>query len=215
MPIPGKRLLVFLLATAVILLVAKGEAGAESARIVNGKSRVSGKAFLVSFQVEGAFTPDLEEAVMSGVPTSFTYFFRVFRDAPGLRLDERVFQFQVRRTVHYDNIRQTFTILMGEKGSTVTVKSFEAAKEKMTVFSDMPVSMVGALLSEDPYYLSVKARMEKVQFPFPFEMDFVFFFTSLWVFQTKWTRIELKPATPLPTEPPRTATPTPAEGNAP
>ena len=200
---------------AVILLVAKGEAGARDARIINSQSHVGGQAYLVSFQVEGAFTPDLEEAIRSGVPTSFTYYFRIFRDVPGWRPDERVFEFQVRRTVHYDNIRQTYTILMGEKGSTVTVKSLEAAREKMTVFKDMPVAMVSALPSEDPYYLSVKAEMERVQFPFPFGMDFVFFFTSLWDFQTKWTRIELKPATPLPPEPPRPATPVPTEVGAP
>ncbi|MCZ7582955.1 MAG: DUF4390 domain-containing protein [Deltaproteobacteria bacterium] len=209
-PVFFRRVTALLLAFVALSLPAVAFAKG-NARVVEGRGWQSGQAYLVSFRVEGAFTPDMEEAIRSGIPTSFTYFFRVFRYVPGW-IDENVFEFQVRRTVHYDNIRDTFTVLLGEKGETITVKNFNEAKSLMTAFNEMPVSVLSAFSREDAYYIKVKAQMEKIDIPFPFGLDFLFFFTTIWDFETSWTRIELKPASARQTPAP---SPAPAEGAAP
>ncbi|MCA9239265.1 MAG: DUF4390 domain-containing protein [Planctomycetales bacterium] len=79
------------------------------AGIAELSARADGQAYLVSFQVDGAFTEDLEEAIQAGIPTTFTYLFRVKRHVTAW-FDERIAEFQVRRTVDYDNIREVYTV---------------------------------------------------------------------------------------------------------
>ncbi|MCB9487855.1 MAG: DUF4390 domain-containing protein [Deltaproteobacteria bacterium] len=163
------------------------------AGIAELSARADGQAYLVSFQVDGAFTEDLEEAIQAGIPTTFTYLFRVKRHVTAW-FDERIAEFQVRRTVHYDNIREVYTVLLGEKGQTITVNRLDEAQKLMTQFTDMPVAVRGSLTDEGPYYVQIKAQLDQVDVPLNLS-DF-FIFSALWDFETRWAKVELPPQPP-------------------
>lgn len=205
--------LVFLTAALVFASPVAAGAAKTRAQIVDGRVRLDGGAYLLSFRVDGAFTPDLNEAVQAGIPTTFTYFFRVHRDLPGF-FDEKVFEFQVRRTIHYDAIRRTFTVLFGEKGVTETYKDAGAAKSAMTRFADLPIAVLASIPSVKGYSVAVKAQMEKAQLPLPFGLENLFFFSALWDFETSWTRIDIPERAETMPAPPAAGPPADS-GNAP
>jgi hypothetical protein len=67
-----------------LLLVAVAAAGAPpEPRIENLSAIATGGKVSVRFQLAGAFTsPEMVEALQSGLPTSFTYHVEIFRDHP-------------------------------------------------------------------------------------------------------------------------------------
>ncbi len=173
-------------------------AHARDKAVISGTSaRFDGRIYHVAFRVEGAFSEDIERAVLSGLPATFTYYFRLFRIL-NVWPDELVQEFQVVRTIQYDNIRQSYTVTQGEKTAPVKTRNAAEAHKLMTEFSDMTLAGSGNLPAGS-YFLLVKAQMEQVTLPAG--IDRLFFFTSflsgLWGFDTIWTRIDLPARTPF------------------
>lgn len=195
----------------VVLVLAIGFAmpalAAERARLESAACVVADGAYRLSFRLSDVFTPEMTQAVDAGVPTTFTFAVRILRDVPGWT-DERVAEFAVRRTLHYDSLRQIYTVLLGESGTTLTFKAAHEARERMLVFDALPIATVGALPASGPLYANVRAEMERISLPdFPFDLSYVFFFAPIFEFKTAWTRVDL-PLAPAPAAPPAT-TPVP------
>ncbi len=187
----------FALALAVAaLFVVTGRAEAKAhARIEIGAVKYDGKAYLVSFKLVDAFTEDTDRAILAGIPTTFTYFFKIQHDVSVLA-DETILTFQIVRTIRYDSIRQSFSIYMGEKDSVTTAKTFAEAKKIMAVFKDVKIHAPTSSSSGEGYYLLIRAQMEKVELPPTISKLFNFFFqsflSSLWRFETSWVRVDLE-----------------------
>ncbi len=176
---------------------------AERARIEGAVCVVEGGAYRLSFRLSDVFTPEMTQAVDAGVPTTFTFAVRIMRDVSGWT-DERVAEFAVRRTLHYDSLRQLYTVLLGESATTLTFKTANEARERMLVFEGLPIATVGALPASGPLYANVRAEMERIALPdFPFDWSYVFFFAPIFEFKTAWTRVDLPlaPASPPPAAP--------------
>lgn len=164
----------------------------QKARITGTSCRFENQSFLISFRVDGAFSEDMDQAVMYGILTSFTYFFRVFRKG-AFFTDEKIQEFQFVRTVRYDTIRRSFSVFLGDRGVSLNVKTLAEAKKKMTEFKDLPLVIPDATTGAR-YYVQIKAQMEKVELPAGIrELFNIFtsFFASLWGFETPWARIDL------------------------
>jgi hypothetical protein len=141
---------------------------------------------LLRFRVDGAFTPEMVEAIQSGLPTTFKFQIRLFRDLDK-GPDERVYASQLERTVVYDTLRQQYDVSTG--ADHWTAKSLDDAERLMTRLDDVAVALVAGLDPNARYYAIVKAELSEVQLPFV--LSFLRSFVQIWDFETPWARIEI------------------------
>ena len=144
----------------------------------------------LSFFVEDCFSPKMEEAILSGVPTTFR--FRVVlqrkRKFPFLRraLLDIVFE----HTIKYDRLKDRFRLRLPEQSDAeIVVKDLEEAKIVMSTVRNLPVIPLWRLSDSGSYQLLVKAELSKLHLPLFFR--YILFFVSLWDFETKWERVTL------------------------
>lgn len=140
----------------------------------------------VSFRVKNCFNTEMEEAIWSGVPTTFR--FLVVLEEPGfLFTGSRLLNVTLERSIKYDTLKEHFRVRVPEHSSRVrTTPRFREAREWMSRVEDLPLIPLWRLEKGKKYRLSIKAELAKVRLP-DF-LRYIFFFVSLWDFETDWYR---------------------------
>lgn len=160
----------------------------QNAHISSAKASRQGHVLTVSFIVEGAFTPKMEEAVQSGIPQTFTYQFEVYRVVTAWP-DQRIYNWTIKRTIRYDTLKKIYTVELGSDAKPKQTDDLAVAKTWMTSFTDFPVAVVPALDPSTDYYVRVKAELDPVQWPL--HLNKILFLANLWSFETPWMRVDL------------------------
>jgi hypothetical protein len=168
---------IFLIAA---MLVFTGAAFAGGASIEGFKAEY-GSELRLSFAVEGAFTPDIMEAIHSGMPTTFVFIIKLDRKR-GFFLDEHIGTWKFSHTVKYDALKNEYAVQMGEKNSTERTKDEERMRELMAGVESVAVSPLPALQKGETYEAGITAELDTLKIPFPFK--YLFFFLKLWDFKT-------------------------------
>ena len=144
----------------------------------------SDKDLLVYFLVRGSFTEDMRRAILKGVPTTFRYRVELYKKI-SFYPDKKISSVTINRTIKYDTLRNDFTLEMGVgDGPPVTVKEFFKARELLTEVNALKLAKLDQLEPDRTYYVRIKAELNKVRLPF--YLHYVFFFVSLWDFETDW-----------------------------
>jgi hypothetical protein len=140
---------------------------------------------LVYARVTNCFTKNIDAAILAGVPTTFTFLLDLFQERSGW-LDKKLGRTTVRYTIKYDNVKKLFLVSAdGEKEATA-FPDFESAKRAMADLNGVPVAQLKTLKKDEYYYVLIKAKLDKVRLPL--HMEYIFFFVSLWDFETDWYR---------------------------
>ncbi len=139
--------------------------------------------FRVSFFIKDAFTKDIEEAIKSGIPTSFTFIIKLYRKKP-LWPDELVGSWRFDHTVRYDILKEVYEVVLAEKNTTEKVKDREKMHILMSTVSDMTISPTPVLKEGEVYELRIKAKLYTVRLPFL--LKYVLFFLKFWDVETGW-----------------------------
>ena len=142
----------------------------------------NGPDLKVSFTVKNAFTKEIEEAIKSGVPTSFTFFMELNR-VNGHWFNEGVGKWQFRHTVKYDTLKEEFEITSDEDAAIKT-KDFAEMKRAMSTASAITLYPVSQMVPGENYELRVMAELRTVKLPFL--LNYMFFFVKYWDFETGW-----------------------------
>lgn len=156
-------------------------------------------SLLVSFQISNCFTQDMEEAILSGVST--TFHIRVQLDRRGFGLPPiapipvitpifkpHVLDIVLNRTIKYDRLRNVFLVDLQENRELErSTADFSEAKEWMSTVRELPLMPLWRL-DKGEYDLRVKAELSKIELPFFFK--YIFFFVSLWDFETSWASVQ-------------------------
>ena len=159
------------------------QAPALEARITDFFITHNTKDILVYFRVEDCFTKKMDEAVLAGIPTAFTYLIQVYEE--GVVWNSQLAQLEIRHTIKYDNVRNVFYVSYSEQGGQpVEFRDFQSAKRAMTDVSGIAVAPVRVLKREGQYFVKVKAKLAKTRMPL--HMEYVLFFVSMWDFETDW-----------------------------
>ncbi len=159
---------------------------AMEARIVDYYITNNTKDVLVYFRVKDCFTKKIEEAILAGIPTTFTFLIEMYQDRPGW-YDSLLARQEVRHTIKYDNVRNVFFISYSEQGGLpVEFRSFESAKRAMADLNAIVVAPMKSLKRESQYSIRVRAKLAKVHMPL--HMEYILFFVSMWDFETEWHR---------------------------
>lgn len=143
---------------------------------------------LVFFDIEGCFTREMEEAILNGIPTTFTIVIKLYRTRTAW-LDASIASITLEHTIKYDSLKNEFRVTRSEADRTeLVVKDFEAAKKAMAEIRNIRVVPLNELQDRGKYQLRVKAELEKVRLPL--YLHYVLFFVSLWDFETDWYTVD-------------------------
>lgn len=143
---------------------------------------------LLYINVKGAFTDEMEKAILSGVPTTFSFLIVLKRDR-SLWMDEKIVAIDVHHTIKYNNLKKEFIVSKSwEASSAVKTQSFEEAKKLMSKIEGLTVVPLNNLIKGSSYRIKAKAELSKLTLPL--SLHYILFFASLWDFKTDWQHID-------------------------
>jgi hypothetical protein len=143
---------------------------------------------LVFFDIQGCFTREMEEAILNGIPTTFTIIIRLYKTRT-LWFDGSISSLRLEHTIKFDSLKNEFRVTRSEDNHKELIfKEFEKAKKAMAEISNIEVVPLKELQRKSKYQLRVKAELEKVRLPL--YLHYVLFFVTLWDFETDWYTVD-------------------------
>lgn len=140
----------------------------------------------VRFTLQNAFTPEMVEALKSGIEITFKTTVEVER-VYRRWFNRSMGQIQYTRSVRYDALSRVYR-LHRDDGDELLADVL-AALDRMTRF-EVVVPVTGDVEKGKPYRARVRARLDKVGLSEPLRS--IFFFSSLWDVETGWARGDLQ-----------------------
>ena len=156
----------------------------EDAVIENIKLANTRDDLLTYFDVKKAFMEKINQAVLNGIPTTFSFYVTLYHSDDSW-LDKKIADIQVKSTIKYNPLKKEFSVLRPwkDEDSFVTT-SFDEAKSAMTEIDNLTIISLKNLIKGNKYQLRIKAKLDKVTLPL--SLHYVFFFVSFWDFETNW-----------------------------
>lgn len=171
-----------------LVLLSQPLALAQEARLTNVIVTNTRDDLLLYLSVDGAFTEQIQEAILSGVPVSFSFLTRLY-EVRDMWFDNNIADVRVTHTIKYDNLKKTFTVQRSwEENKPVTTQSLAEAQRLMTEIDSLKVVSLGLLEKGKQYQIRAKAELSKLTLPF--YLHYVLFFMSFWDFETDWYTID-------------------------
>ena len=178
---------VFLLMVG-LLLIASQTGYAQDATLTNITVSNTQDDLLLFLNLEGAFREEMKQAILSGAPSTFSFFAKLNR-VRSLWFDKDIADLEVTHTIAYDNLKKEFTVTRSWKDNNPEVtKSFDEAKKWMTEINSLKIIPLDRLEKGEQYQLRVKAEVSKKTLPL--YLHYILFFVSLWDFETDWYTID-------------------------
>jgi hypothetical protein len=183
-----KRATCFLILLLILLFVMPRAGSAQDAILTNITVSNTRDDLLLYLNLEGAFREEMKNAILSGVPATFSFFAKLNRSR-NFWFDQTIADIEVTHTIVYDNLKKEFTIKRSWKEDNPEItKSFEDAKKWMTEINSLKLIPLNRLKKGEQYQLRVKAEVSKKTLPF--YLHYILFFVSLWDFETDWYAID-------------------------
>lgn len=145
---------------------------------------------LIYFKVENCFTQEMNEAIDTGINTTFTFFIKLYEKRDFL-WDREISDHEINHTIKYDPLKKTYEVRRSEKGNRSEIfKSYEKAQEQMAEIVSLKVTPIKKLERDKRYQIRVMAQLDKIELPF--YLEYLLFFLSLWDFETEWYGVDFK-----------------------
>lgn len=114
---------------------------------------------VVSFALTDGLTPDVLDAIQSGLPTSFSYAIELRRSAA--LVDRTIAAVTITATVRFDNLTRRYRMSRSVDGRVEDARPTEdqnAVREWLTRFDRIPLLATSALETNGEYYVRVRAN---------------------------------------------------------
>ena len=144
------------------------------------------QSVLLYARLVDCFKPEMESAILAGVPAIFTLQLDVYQERSYL-WNKQIISREIRRTIKYDNLKKIFTITTNGYSQPVVLPDFESAQKAMADLNGISVIPISSLTKGNQYYAQAKVKIDKVRLPL--YMEYVFVFVSLWDFETPLYKI--------------------------
>ncbi|MDD5475842.1 MAG: DUF4390 domain-containing protein [Syntrophales bacterium] len=178
--------LMLLLASSILNLLAPGPAQARDASITDFFITNTEEEVLVYLRVKDCFSPEMEEAILAGITTTFLLTIELYQRR-GLWFDKKESTLEVRHSLKYDNVKRILYLSHSYRsGEPQQFTELGKAKRAMSDVSGLPVASLSSLARGQHYYVRVRAKLDKATLPMDIRSTMVFF--SLWYFETDWAR---------------------------
>jgi len=143
---------------------------------------------ILSFSVTGCFTEEMKEAIDNGIDTTFTFYIELY-EIREFWWDRQIADLSVSHNIKYDNLKKVYTVTLSEKDNKVFyVEEFDKAKKLMSEIKGFGITRLHNLQKGKRYQVRMMAELDKITLPF--YLDYVFFFLSLWDFETDWYTVD-------------------------
>ena len=143
---------------------------------------------LLFLKVDGAFNKKLKEAVLNGIPATFSFFITL-EESRTLWPDKTITELNVTHELKYNNLKNHFIVKRSWEGNKpLTTESFEDARQLMSEIKSLKLVSLKKLTKGSKYQVNAKAELDKVKLPFL--LNYILFFASLWDFETDWQSFE-------------------------
>jgi len=173
-----------------ICLLLSSPVWAEKAGIADIMLNTTKDDLLVHFKVTNCFTEEMEKAIKNGINTTFTFFIELY-EVIDFQLDKKIADLNVSHDIKYDNLKKTYTVTLSEKNKKpILVKDFDEAKKLMSKIAGLKVIELSNLQKGKRYQISMMAELEKIELPL--YLHYIFFFLSLWDFETSWYAVDFR-----------------------
>ena len=160
----------------MICMAVASDAAAQDARLKSITLSSTDERMVVSLRVEGAFNPELLEAVRRGTRTEFTFRIRMYRDRR-MWFDEKL--------IGLNPARRIFRVYRSWASEPqVETRSLTEAQTLMSQIERVDMLPLALMQRGEGYELRAKAELSKVTLPY--YLRYVFYFVSLWDFETEW-----------------------------
>ena len=185
-----KKPLLFLSVFMPFVFFMAGTGWAEDARITDIVVTNSSEDLLVYFTVTDCFKEDMKKAIDNGVSTVFTFLIRL-DEVRDFWWDNEIADLRISHEIRYDNLKNIYLLkLSSGDGKELYVKDFNKARKLMSEVVGRRVTSLKNLQKGVRYQIGLKAELDKIRLPFYFH--YVFFFLSLWDFETDWYIVDFK-----------------------
>lgn len=172
------------MALVVAICLTPCRAEAQEARLKNITIASSAANLTVSLEVEGAFTPEVMEAILKGVPADFAFLIQLDR-IRSWWADEELADIEVSHTIKYDNLKKEFSVYRSWTDTKPYVTtSLAEAQFMMSRIDALPIIDIEKMGKNQQYELRAKAELSRMTLPF--YLHYVFYFVTLWDFETDW-----------------------------
>jgi hypothetical protein len=159
--------------------LAKNEARLSDIIVTNTRDHL-----LVYFNVRDCFTEEMNKAIMNGISTKFTFIVKLY-EVRNAWFDRKIADIKLRHNIEYNTLKNEFNLFLPEQNNErVKTKDFDEAKKLMADVVALKVVRLDKLKRGLHYQLRMKAELDKIELPF--YLNYVFFFLSLWDFETDW-----------------------------
>jgi hypothetical protein len=89
---------------------------------------------LLYARLVNGFKPDMELAVLAGIPATFTLQLEVYQ-VRSFVWDKKITSHEIKRTIKYDNLKKTFSVYTNGNTQPVIFSDFESAQKAMADFN--------------------------------------------------------------------------------
>lgn len=155
------------------------EAKMENLRVSNDQ-----KNLYISFDLKDGFTEDIQEAVLSGIPITFSFYIEIYKKRT-FWPDKKVTSLKFSRHSKYDPLKDEFEIFREENSTDyLYLKDVNEVKKVMTSADKIPIAPLFLFSKDENYRIRVKAELDTIDLPFP--LNYLLFFVSFWDYETPW-----------------------------
>ena len=145
---------------------------------------------LVYFTVNNCFTPEMNEAIESGLTTTFTFYVKLY-ERRDILWNKKIADLAFSHSIKYDNLTGTYELKLWERNERgVTVRTFDEAKKLMAEVVALKLIPLHHLKKGTGYQLQMMAELDKVELPL--YLHYILFFLYLWDFKTDWYAVDFR-----------------------
>lgn len=145
----------------------------------------------ISFSVTNAFNKDIDEAINSGMDTSFTFRVKVERKRT-VWFDRNEVDRSFKHTVQYDTLRDEYQITLEENNNAVErTKNVAVMKSLMSTCAAIALRPNAGFVKGEEYEILAKAELRTIKLPMG--LDYLLIFVKLWDFETDWHTVIFSP----------------------
>ena len=176
--------------TFILIWILPGVAFSQKASIRDVLVKAGDGTWKVSFSVDNCFPEKMQEAIQNGIPATFVFYLQLYQVKSWWR-DQKLVSLPFQHTIQYSPIRGEYQVTFGEKGMSRVTRNFEEAKTWMARVQEVEMKVPPEMKPGSLTYLRIKAELDPVKLPL--HLEYLFFFVSLWDFETDWHVETLSP----------------------
>jgi hypothetical protein len=177
----------YALLVSVLLLVSPA-AAAQTAVINNITVSNTNDDLLLYVSLQGAFTEQIKQAILSGTTTSVVFII-LLKQGRFLWFDDKIADINVVHSIAYDKVKKEFVVRRSWRNSEPEIiPSFEEARERVSRIERLKIIPLSRIAKGAQYQLQIKAEASRKTLPLG--LNTVLFFMSFWDVATDWYIID-------------------------